>query len=110
MGILLLAAALRLWGITYGLPCTYCRPDEDRLINTALRLSLEDPNPHYFIWPSLPFYLTRGLLEGYSVFVSWISGGGLTSAGMLYGPDPASQYLFLRLIFCGLGIATVFSL
>ncbi len=37
--ILFLAAGVRVWGIGYGLPSTYCRPDEDRLIAVALRLS-----------------------------------------------------------------------
>ena len=101
---------VRLWGIDYGLPCTYCRPDEDRLISTALRLSLEDPNPHYFIWPGLFFYSTRGILEA-ATLVRRVAGGiaGGSSAD-LYRDDPAYFHLILRYIFCGFGVATVYLL
>lgn len=90
------------------MPCTYCRPDEDRLIATALRLSYADPNPHYFIWPGLFFYLTRSILEaatqGYRIITSGLSG----SARDLYIADSAYFHLVLRYIFCGFGVATVY--
>jgi hypothetical protein len=109
-GILLLAAAVRWWGIEYGLPNTHCRPDEDRLINTALRLSSRDPNPHYFIWPHLSFYLTRGLLEGERWILN-LSGSGLTPSSLrFYQRDPAYFHLLLRYVFFVLGTATVFFL
>ncbi len=108
LGILLLAAAVRLWGIDYGLPCTYCRPDEDRLISTALRLSYADPNPHYFIWPGLFFYLTRGILEVATQGYRLVAGGFTGSARDLYVADPAYFHLVLRYIFCGFGVATIY--
>lgn len=90
------------------MPCTYCRPDEDRLIATALHLSLDDPNPHYFIWPGFFFYLTRAILEvatqGYRLTTSGFSG----SSRDLYIADPAYFHLVLRYIFCGFGVATVY--
>ena len=108
--ILLLALLVRLWGIDYGLPCTYARPDEDRLIETALKLSWQDLNPHYFIWPSLPFYLTRVVLElGALVAGAW-QGTPDVAAGLLYGRHPSLFHLLLRVIFCGLGVGTVWAL
>lgn len=105
-----MAAAVRLWGIDYGLPCTYSRPDEDRLITTALRISSSDLNPHYFIWPGLFFYLTRVILEvavqGYRLFTP----GFVGSSADLYIADPAYFHLVLRYIFCGFGLATVYLL
>jgi Dolichyl-phosphate-mannose-protein mannosyltransferase len=97
-----------LWGIGYGLPCTYCRPDEDRLISTALRLSLADPNPHYFIWPGLFFYLTRGILEVATQGYRLLEGGFTGSSLDLYIADPAYFHLVMRYIFCGFGVATVY--
>ncbi|MFH1038554.1 MAG: glycosyltransferase family 39 protein [PVC group bacterium] len=109
-GILLLAAAVRLWGIDYGLPCTYCRPDEDRLIATALRLSLRDPHPHYFIWPGLFFYLTRGVLETAALIHRLLESGPAVTPLRLYLADPTGFHLVLRYIFCGFGVATVYFL
>jgi len=104
------AASLRLWGIDYGLPCTYSRPDEDRLITTALRLSLSDLNPHYFIWPGFFFYLSRVVLEVATRGYSLISPGFSGSSRDLYMADPAYFHLVLRYIFCGFGLATVYLL
>jgi len=108
--ILLLAIVVRVWGISYGLPCPYCRPDEDRLINTALRLSLKDLNPHIFNWPSLFFYLTRGILEIYATLLSWLGLSQITSLQVFYQEDPSHFHLLLRIIFCGLGVASVYLL
>ena len=110
LGILLLAAAVRLWGITYGLPCTYCRPDEDRLIKTSLKLTREDLNPHYFIWPSFFFYFTRGLLEGCREVASWTGEEKVHTLARLYRGNPAPFHLFLRFVFCGFGVLTIFLL
>ena len=110
MVILLLAALVRIWGIDYGLPCTYCRPDEDRLINTALRLSGGDLNPHYFIWPGLFFYLTRGVLEATTFLAGWIEKEPGLSSRALYLLHPSLFHLVLRFIFCAFGVASVFFL
>ncbi|MEA1928839.1 MAG: glycosyltransferase family 39 protein, partial [Candidatus Auribacterota bacterium] len=109
-GILVLGAVVRLWGIDYGLPCTYCRPDEDRLISTALRLSLQDPNPHLFDWPGLFFYLTRGILEITGLLVGWWQGFSTTSPRILYPFNPTSFHLSVRLVFAGMGTATIYFL
>ncbi len=107
LGILILAAGVRVWGIGYGLPCSYCRPDEDRLLAVALRLSLQNLDPGYFIWPGLPFYLTRLVLEAAALVCPALSGG---SAWRLYLAAPAFVHLVFRLIFVAFGLATVFIL
>lgn len=56
--LLLLAAALRLWGMGYGLPQPYARPDEDKILGPALGIARDgDPFPRQFTYPSLPTYL-----------------------------------------------------
>ena len=105
--ILVLAAGVRLWGIGYGLPSTYCRPDEDRLIAVAFRISPADLNPGYFVWPGLPFYLSRILLEAAARLRPGLSGG---SALELYLADPGFVHLLFRAVFLLGGLATVYLL
>lgn len=109
-GIIILATGVRLWGITYGLPCPYCRPDEDRLIATALRLSPRDLNPHLFDWPGLFFYLARGILEVTGLLVGWWRGASASSSLILYHLNPTPFHIAVRLVFAGFGIASVFLL
>lgn len=106
-GILVLAAGVRAWGIGYGLPSSYCRPDEDRLLAVALRLSWQDLNPGYFVWPGLPFYLSRLILEAAARVRPALSGG---SALGLYLADPGFVHLLFRYIFCLFGLVTIYLL
>jgi 4-amino-4-deoxy-L-arabinose transferase-like glycosyltransferase len=56
-GILLLALALRLWAINFGLPYVE-HPDEPFWVFAVLKMIKSgDPNPHDFIYPSLYYYL-----------------------------------------------------
>ncbi len=54
-GLCLLALAVRLIGLGYGLPAVY-NPDEVPILNRALALAKGDPNPHNFLYPSVYFY------------------------------------------------------
>ena len=56
-GVLLIALALRLWGIGFGLPYVE-HPDEPFWVVAILKmLKAGDPNPHDFIYPSFYYYL-----------------------------------------------------
>ncbi len=56
-GITLLALALRIWGINFGLPYLY-HPDEPRYVVIAQDIfKTGDLDPHFFNYPSLFFYL-----------------------------------------------------
>lgn len=107
LGIFLLAAGVRVWGIGYGLPGSYCRPDEDRLLAVALRLGWQDLNPGYFVWPGLPFYLSRLVLETAALVRPALSRG---SALRLYLEDPAFIHLLFRSVFCIFGLSTIYLL
>lgn len=53
-----LGAALRLWGMGYGLPQPHARPDEDKIVAPALAIARDgDLHPRQFTYPSLPSYL-----------------------------------------------------
>jgi 4-amino-4-deoxy-L-arabinose transferase-like glycosyltransferase len=60
--IVLLAAALRLFPVWFGLPYPYARPDEAQAISGAVGVLAGDLNPHFFHWPSLTFYLFAAVL------------------------------------------------
>jgi len=55
--ILIVAAGVRVWGITFGLPNSEVRPDEMTVVQNSLGLLFGGLNPRFFNWPSLEFYL-----------------------------------------------------
>ena len=59
--ILLAGALLRTVPIWFGLPYTHARPDEETSIGHAIAVLRGDPNPHFFHWPSLTFYVFAAL-------------------------------------------------
>ncbi len=60
-GVTLLALALRVWGVTFGLPYLE-HPDEPFWIFAVLKMvKTADPNPHDFIYPSLYYYLNAAI-------------------------------------------------
>ena len=71
------AALLRVWGMAFGLPHPFTRPDEEVIVDVALG-ALSDPNPHFFDWPTLFIYLTS---IGYAVMfgIERAIGGTITN-------------------------------
>jgi 4-amino-4-deoxy-L-arabinose transferase-like glycosyltransferase len=51
------AFAIRLWGVNWALPYIHNsdEPTTTRIVQTMV--ANWDPNPHFFHWPSLPFYI-----------------------------------------------------
>lgn len=63
---LVLAAALRFWGLDYGIPHPTARPDEERLVGRAQTIfATGNWHPGSFFYPSLPFYIDAAALHGY---------------------------------------------
>ena len=62
--VVAVSVVTRYQGIGFGLPHTETRPDEAHVVNLALRIAAGDPNPHFFIWPTLYIYLVSGLFLG----------------------------------------------
>jgi 4-amino-4-deoxy-L-arabinose transferase-like glycosyltransferase len=54
--VLLLAAAVRLWGIGFGLPYIVARPDETEVAGPAVGFLSGDLRPPFFEWPTLFTY------------------------------------------------------
>jgi len=106
--ILLLGLLLRLWGIGFGLPNIYCRPDETILVHRALAIASGDLNPHFFNYPSFQFYL---LAIAYGIyFVLGYIGGQFSSVAdfeRLYFFDPSPFFLYGRLLTAIMGAVSV---
>lgn len=57
--IVALAVFLRVWGMDYGVPHRFARPDEEILVERAFQMvGTGNLDPEFFEYPSLPFYLT----------------------------------------------------
>jgi hypothetical protein len=101
-GIVLLAAALRLHGITHDAPFSYY-PDELHLLKRSLAFGSGDLNPHWFHSGALFLYLLFGLF------------GGTYALGRLAGrygsPDDFAQAFFTDLtpfLVLGRGLVAAF--
>lgn len=57
--------ALRVWGLTFGLPNVYARPDELFLIGKAIEFLGGNPNPKFFDYPTLYMYALAGVFYLY---------------------------------------------
>ncbi|RMF95219.1 MAG: hypothetical protein D6734_06020 [Candidatus Schekmanbacteria bacterium] len=59
--LIVIGLILRLWGINFGLPLKYARPDEDQIVETSIYLFTGDYNPHFYYYPHLFIYLNHFL-------------------------------------------------
>lgn len=63
--IVLFGFGLRVWAIRWGLPYVD-HPDEPALVNVVLRMMRNhDLNPHFFLYPSLYFYLLLAIFSAH---------------------------------------------
>jgi hypothetical protein len=107
--ILLLALALRVWGIRYGLPWLFYFHDEPQVVLRALRFGTGDLNPHFFIWPgTLLLYLAFAAFAGLFL-VGRLAGWWTGKAGFAaaYFNDPSAFYLLARVQSVAFGVWTV---
>jgi hypothetical protein len=90
------AAALRLWGLTYGLPHTH-NADEPHLVHMAVSFGGGSLKPYSFKYPTLWPTMLAGLYGLY--FAVWSVLGlrrGVTDFAALYGFEPTGFYLIAR--------------
>ncbi|MGH7898556.1 MAG: ArnT family glycosyltransferase [Candidatus Binatia bacterium] len=106
--ILLLALAIRVWGIDFGLPYSY-HNDEGAIVRRALSFGLGDLNPRSFHWPAFHLYVLFGLYAAIYAFGAAL--GTFASTGEfagLYFRDPTVFYLAGRALSAFAGTATVY--
>lgn len=63
--ILVAALALRLWGLSFGLPHVLARPDELFVFGVAFGILAGNPNPNMFDYPGVYLYFVTGLFALY---------------------------------------------
>jgi hypothetical protein len=108
VAITLLGAALRFWGIGYGLPNTLARPDEERIVGPAASVARTGslrPGTTLF-YPTLLIYADAIALA------SWASAGELfgryeSREDFVAREWPALPYRLCRIVSAGFGVLTV---
>ncbi len=108
--VLVLAAAVRLWGIGFGLPAAYARPDETEVAGPAVGFLSGDLRPPFFQWPTLFSYVVAlayfvyggvaGSFTGYETLLEFADSRRNSIAPFLY----LSRGLSLTM-----GVATVWA-
>jgi hypothetical protein len=106
--LLAVGLGLRLWGLDYGLPLAMARPDEEVVVVRLLGFDGGDPNPHWFMYPTLSLYMTFGWLKA-MLFGGHVTGvwSGPTDLATLAKMDPRALYLTARLLCALVGVATI---
>ena len=109
--ILLIGLALRFLGLSFGLPNVHCRPDESTLVHRALAIGAGDPNPHFFNYPSLHFYLLAAFYGAYYV-AGYMAGvfANVTAFEAEFLADPSTFYLIGRGVGALMGVGSVWVL
>jgi hypothetical protein len=104
--ILLLAAALRLYGIGHGLPFVY-NPDEANIMARALSVA-RSLDPGYYLYPSFFFYFLFAVMGGLFL-VGRILGryDNLSAFEGRFFEDPTDFYLAGRLAVVLFSLATI---
>lgn len=75
LAILLIAVAVRLVGLQFGLPFAYARPDETEAAGPAVQyLTTGSLRPVFFQWPTLYSYLTAALYVLYGGVFGFLTG------------------------------------
>ncbi|HMK92199.1 MAG TPA: glycosyltransferase family 39 protein [Thermoleophilia bacterium] len=103
--ILAVAAYLRLRGVHWGLPYSYQNADERVVLQRAFRVARGHPNPEFFYYPSLLFYLIGT--------VTWAVGhvyhphGAFLLAPTTFVTDATPYFLIGRTVVAACGVASV---
>jgi hypothetical protein len=105
--IIVIALALRVAGLQYGLPAVY-NPDEVAILARALSFANGTLNPHNFLYPTFFFYLLFAWIGAYLAIV-WMTGGvpSLSALPALYFTSPTGIYTAGRALGVVAGTATV---
>jgi hypothetical protein len=114
LAILALAAGLRLAGLGFGLappaagPVIHplARPDEQYVWNIAFGICAGDPNPHFFVYPSLFLYVLAAADFAYVTAAS-LAHGSREAVEAALASDPRPLILIDRGLVAAIGALTV---
>jgi Dolichyl-phosphate-mannose-protein mannosyltransferase len=97
--LVLVALALRLWGLRHGLPYVYNADENAHFVPRAIGMFGHSLNPEYFINPPAFTYLLHGAF--------WLRWGGREALGDALAADPSSVFTIARALAAVLGAAAV---
>ena len=109
LALLVLALALRLKGVAYGLPYSFVNADESIVVPKAFQAARGQLNPQFFFYPSLYFYLVAALYV-LAAPVWWLLGHGNILGTTAFVTDPGAHFLLGRLLSVAMGTASVYLL
>lgn len=107
-GTIAAGTVLRLWGIGFGLPMTFCGPDEARVIQLVWGFGRGDLNPHLFHYPTFYLYILFALSSLYYAFGRTTGMFTRTDFIASYTLDPSPLYLIGRGFTALTGILTIY--
>ena len=106
--ILLIAVAVRLWGIGFGLPYVIARPDETAMAGPAVGFLSGDLRPPYFEWPTLFTYATAFLYVIYFYLSRPFTGHATLAAFAESRRQSVAPFLYItRSLSALMGVLTV---
>lgn len=106
--VLLLALALRLWGIGFGLPGATARPDETEVAGPAVGYLSGDLRPPFFQWPALFQYVVALAYLAYAVLGRPFTGFASVAAFAESRRQSLAPFLYIsRTLSMLCGMATV---
>jgi 4-amino-4-deoxy-L-arabinose transferase-like glycosyltransferase len=106
VGVLALAAWLRLRGIGWGLPYSYQDPDERVVLAHAFRMSQGHLDPGFFLYPSLLFEVIGGIIR--LVALAYAPHGLSLTSTVAFVTDPTPYYLIGRGVAAVCGVVSVY--
>ena len=109
LAVLVLALALRLKGVGWGLPFSFVNADESVVVPKAFGVARGGLNPQFFYYPSLFFYLVGGVYL-LAAPVWWLLGHGSLLSVTSFVVDPGPYFLLARLFSVAAGTASVYLL
>ena len=108
LAVLLLAAAVRIWGLLHDLPFSYFG-DELHFMRRSMAMGTGDLNPHWFHKPAFLMYVLAfcyGLYYGIGTLLGKFDSTAEFGAHFLF--EPAPFLLIGRLVVAAFGVATVY--
>jgi len=107
--VLILASALRLKGIAWGLPYSFINADENTVMPIAFRAAQGHVNPGFFFYPSFYFYLVAAATL-VATPVLWLVKHADPLTLRAFVIDPGPYFLIGRLASAAAGVAAVYFL
>lgn len=105
--VLVVAAALRLKGIAWGLPYSFINADESTVMPIAFRAAQGHVDPGFFYYPSFYFYLAAAATL-VATPVLWLIKHADPLTMRAFVIDPGPYFLLGRLVSAAFGVAAVY--